>query len=1017
MPLIRGYRDTAKIREGIFPRELTTWNHFGNGSGDYFTITAVNGVTLATAGGIGNSGVAVFADENTGYWRIDYTDALRLANRSAWTIDFFVRIDSDSTSTTNFQTAHEGVIFASGEGGLLTDDGSTRTVDYAGTIDSNRKFKFYYHDGASLNSITSTATIGVDDWFDIKILYENSEIKIYINGTLDSTTSASAGIRNTSNNFVLGGNSTGDYLLNAKIDSFRIRRDAFSTANTSTGVAVKKWNSIIDTVENSGWDEDVLIYLLFGEGAGNTPKPRQTKLIPQTWDDWQYWFQVPEINIHAQLSLFTPTNNKGFLRTTIKTNDNFICAYGAGDFLLQSSGSTSSDQQWRPDFDATLFDDSKDHGHAMHFTHGDPVSPLETEKGYIGLINFFAPTVGVSNSTNFAGFSLTTITQDLVMPARGYLPVEQRTESIAQLDTTKIDSVSAGARFNQGMRPRALKSASIRFDQAKSRNDIVVNDNKEQRFYHGLPYYTLRTTDSSVFEGTGYSYTDVILSTINNKHDHDFRLGNNNTKIIKSISSGTTPRITTHIAHGLSTGDKIFIRPGFSGKFKSYPFDSGTTIDHADAMHLHGQAYVSVVDSTSFDIYYDSGRTNQITMSKSGTFFNVPGYIITPNSNGQPYINDLGHKMVNWTTDFGDVSKIESDTPITQYPTPQNQGSFLFDADTGGTSITQYGTQTTYISNQTVDYLRSGDGARVFYEEIKSIPKGDANDPIVIKTETTGTTDSAGAMMAMCIVDLDLPGNGTLSVSVSNIDTADSTTPQIEYYYTLNGVRENGTGTVTQNTDADGVFNIAITGESDMDSDDLRSIQLCMGLKDIVHASDNDFSRATYSISFVNSDPNGEHRIFWAGGHPPGYETLPNGPRFQNVTTSFNGVIRRRGSIIYKSTSDTANFAVFGIPDVILTNTGDTYVAPSSVADYTQFGSSSPQGKFYQLENVSETTTVSEPNTSSYTDIAPWTPDTSMTVGQFRLYNGVRYKCLRSHTSDVTDFSIDATLRGFWKVV
>jgi hypothetical protein len=977
MPINSGWKDT--IDNIIYPNELTTWDHYGNSSGSYFTITAVGGVTLGSSSGLNSTGAAVFADENAGYWRINYTDALRLSGRSEWTIDFFVRIDTDSTSTTNFQTANEGVIFASGEGGLLTDDGSTRTVDYAGTIDANRKFKFYYHDGATLNTITSTATIGVDDWADIKILYENSEIKISINGSLDSTTSASAGIRNTSNNFVLGGNSTGDYLYNARIDAFRIRRDAFGTANTTSGIAVANWNSIIDTVEASGWDENVLLVLLFNDGAGNVAKPRQTKLIPQTWGDWDYWFQVPSINIAFSMQYAVSTTVKGWPNTNITTTDGFICAYGAGERKLTSAGSSAKDTQWRPDFVSSISGNYSSIGHAVYLTYGNPLAPLETDEGYIGqLTNEDVALLGTTPKT-------INIVQSPIIPARGYLPLTQRTESIAKLDSTKIDSVSADAQYNQGMRPRGIKQASFEINQELFTQKIEVADNNAQRFYHGLPYHTINRS-GTIYEGTGYSYTDVQSSTIDNKHDHDFRLGNTNTKIIKSISASTTPRITTHVAHGLTSGDKIFIRPGYSGRFKSYPFKTGVVKDHADAMHLHGQAYVTVIDSTSFDIYYDSGRSNQITMSQSDVFFNVPGYIITPNDSGQPYIKDTGHKMINWSDNFGDILSVDANADVVSFPEGQQQGPFLFDAAKGGTNITQYGTQKEFISDQNQDFVKVGLGGASF-NDVKSIPKGDSADPIVIKTETTGTTDSTGGMMAMCMLDLDLPGNGTLTVTVSDIDTADSTTPAIEYYYMLNGVRENGTATVTQNTDADGSFTIAISGESDMAADDLRSIQLAIGLKDIVHASDNDSSRATYTISFANSDSNGESRIFWAGGHPPGYETLPAGPYFANESSSFNGIVRRRSGIVYQSTQQGSSFTVRGIPDIIMTNLGYCWVGGERLYGFELRGSGNdPQT--YELEDVTETVKIP----GSHQDHAPWVSETLMQSGQIRVYDGKKYQ-------------------------
>ena len=998
MPITSGWRDTGD--NIIFPIDFSRWDDLGNGSGAYFTITAVGGVTLSAGDGLNGTGTTEFTPENAGYWRINYTDALRLSNRSAWTIDFYIRIDSDSTSTTNFQTAHEGVVFAAGEGGLLTDDGSSRTVDYAGTIDANRKFKFYYNDGSTLNSITSTATIGIDDFHDVKIVYDNSEIKIYINNVLDSTTSASAGITNTSNNFVIGGNSTGDYLLSAKVDAFRIRKDAFLTQNVhSVGLGISTDRQLIDMdptfdgSDNTAWDINTLICLFFNEGEGSTaPKPRQLKLIPQTWGDWEYWWINPRSQIEVTTgSIAFDQPVTGFKNLDITTTDGFLCAYGQGRDEL--GGATTQFNAWTPTANGS-------NRHAL-ITDLNPITELKNDGPFgSGLIT--------TSSTNYS----------LTLPSAGYLPAEQITESQSLLDTTKVDSLSSNSQYNQGMRPRGILQIAYSIDQQLVAEELETNNNSERRFFMGLPYYEVSDNSSTVYEGGIYSFKKSNASSL--RFDHDFRLANTNTKMISSISdnssSGAGVIITTRTAHGLSDGDKIMVRPGLFRNPHSYPNEgTGSTghMDGFDAHKLHGISHVKVRSTTEIELFADTGLTNPINTSTSRTLsLHTPGYIITPNASGEPYIKDLGHKLVNFLSPFADIKHVDANEEVVYRPAIERSGAAGF----SGGSPSSFGLPSKRQAEQTVkEYF----GSFTDTIQTKTTPRGDVNDPIVITTYTTNVTSSSGIRAAPIFVDLDLPTNGTLYVNVSEIERADSSSeapPAIEAFFGLNG-HSPSAGTddsLPLTLDSADTTSFAISADSVMAADELRSIQLFASIGGVTHTSSSDVTRAKWKIWFVSDVSEADNRIFWAGGIPPGYNRLTAGAR-NTQSLSTNYISRERSSIVFKTANENSTLTVFGIPLIAHSLLGETYLSSGSAFEIFRIeGSGNP--KHYDLNKVDETLVNTRGGQSGQgPDIAPWVRFATQTKDQYRLHNRRRWRCLETHTSS-KEFVTDLQL-GRWEVV
>jgi hypothetical protein len=994
MPINSGWRDA--IDNIIWPSDYGRWDDLGNGSGEHFTITAVDKANDFT-----------FAEDNNGYIRINYTDALRLSNRSEWTIDLSIRINSSSTSTTNYQTTHEGVIFAAGEGGLLTDDGSTRTIDYAGTIDANRKFKFYYHDGSSLNSITSTATIGVDDVISLRVTYSNSEIKVYVDGVLDSTTSASAGIRNTSNNFVIGGNttgdSTGDYLLGTDITAFQIRKDA-NTSSTDKQLIDFDPNDVYsdynNLYENSGWDINTMIKFV----DVSPPKPRQLKLIPQTWGDWSYWW----INPKSQIEVVTgdisfPTPITGFKNVNIATTDGFLCAYGqGGDFAAsqQVGIAPSGYAKWMPIAGTNSI-------HALD-TDLNPITAASDDGPYgSGLIT--------TDSTNYS----------LTLPSAGYITAEQITESQTMLDSTKVDTYSGNCVNNQGMRPRGIKQISYTIDQQTIEQEVVTTDNSDRRFFMGLPYYEISDSGSTVYEGAGYDYSGS--SSLTSRFDHDFRLANSNTVLIQDIDENTSAAagiiVTTRTAHGLTDGDKVMMRPGQFRNYGSYPnVGTGSTGScfEFDAFRVHCIRYAKVLSSTEIELYSDPALTNPVNKSLTTDLaLHTPGYLITPNSVGEPYIKDLGHKLLTWDTPFADIKDVKSNTDVIYYPAIQRTGIYGF----GGfynNSIGSLGLPTYRQADQTIKEYWAGNSFPTIADTIqtKTTPRGDVSDPIEINNYNTGET--GGSLDGAAIfVDLDLPTNGTLHVSVSDVVRADgSDAVQIKAIYGLNG-RPPTEGTDDSlsygELDSANTITIPISADSVMADDDLRSIQLFLALQGVTHTSASDETSATWRIWFVSDVSTDNNRIFWAGGIPPGFVRRSAGTRTTSAIT--NGAISRpRSNLVYKTTLENSNFTITGIPLIGHSLLGETFVGSGAYDEIFRAVEGTGNSRHYDMTKVDETISkTSGGTTDEGPDIAPWVRFAAQVKDQYRLFGRRRWKCLVSHTSS-KEFVTDLQL-GRWEQV
>jgi hypothetical protein len=414
------------------------------------------------------------------------------------------------------------------------------------------------------------------------------------------------------------------------------------------------------------------------------------------------------------------------------------------------------------------------------------------------------------------------------------------------------------------------------------------------------------------------------------------------------------------------------------------------------------------------ELYADSGLTNPVNTSTARTLsLHVPGYIITPDTNGVPYIKDLNHKLVNFDNPIADIKDIKSNREIVYTPGITRNGSLA--GPLNETTPPFEGLPTGRLAEQTVSEYFGSPADRI---EFKTTPKGDVNDPIEITTFTTSRT-GADIVAAPIFVDLDLPTDGTLFLNLSNIERADSSTevpPRIIAFYGLNGHSPTpGTDdSITSFTlDSADTVSFAISADSEMQPDQLRSIQLYAGIEGVTHTSFDDVTRAKWTMWFVSSVGPEHNRIFWAGGMPPGFNKLDNPRCATSNATDF--VSRPRSMIIYKSDGDASSFEMTGIPLTAQSLLGETYISSGDVFDIFRTEGSG-QAQHYDLNKVDETHVGTRGGLRDQgPDIAPWVRFATQTKDQYRLHVRRRWKCLESHTSS-KNFETDLRL-GRWELV
>lgn len=984
MPINNNSAFYDALDEVYWPKDFIKWDDLGNGFNSTTTITSVGGASV-------NNGALSFGQAHSSYWQLTYNNSIRLHDRTDWTVEFRIRINTDSTSTTNFQTANDGIIVCQGDGDISATPFTDRP-NWAIYLDNNNVLHFAYQSGGTHNDTTSSGwSLGNDDYYDVSFKKSGLTLSVYINNqSVGSTTLNSDDISASTDDLFIGGNPGGDYLYNADIDAIRIRKDNFSGDTlTANGDLHMIDPTESETASYDGkWDTDVLLYLPVTETSGTTTDQAYLKTFPDTWGTWTSWFVNPIDKIDVTTSTITfdqPT--KGFKEVSITTTDGFLCAFGAGeqDFPTDFLNDVPS-RSWRGRYNNSAT--------AIHAQGGD--------------IDFITPTAG------FERASLETVTStnfNLKLPTRGYYPAS---ETI-------------------GKRPRGLKKILYEFNQkAVLEAQSTTSDN--HIFTLGMPYF--ESVNGSIRqEGGFYMSGDIGFADQFNFRDWDFRW-NHLTLHIQDIEADSADAIvvTTVTDHGLSTGDSVYMRLGV-------PY-TATLDQHNDAWEpfqkINGVKYIQVIDSTSFKLFYDSSRANVVTHAGSIPQFNS-STCQTYDTVWYNYVADHRLRLLQWTKLFEGVKEVDvgSMNYGIQPEFVENANLDCFTSHIGPSVDDAYSDSLyTTVNNLNLRGKRSAHTGNFtsifdsFTPDYKPVPKGTQADPFVIRSTGGNVTSSAGGPMAPIYIAMDTRYGGTLKISVTDIETADSTTPtDLKYSVILNG-EGNPSGAPTLQTQSVGsTISIAVTEKSRTPAplyQVFTNISLMVYLDGVVHTDPADRSRATYTIwfepeTFFDVGTN-EKVLFYAGGLQPGRNTLETRGR-PRVGANFTegSVIRPSNWALYQNVGSSifnknqaVDVVIKGIPPIAYSVIGETYYSNTlNFPNIQGQGDNGTARQLYQLPYVSENNHYAAEGGVTVS-AAPWLEQATMTRGMKRIYAGFVYECQVDHISS-KNFDDDYNL-GYWTI-
>lgn len=120
--------------------------------------------------------------------------------------DYAFANDNSSQQLTDSVTVAVWVkVNSNGTTSSIARKGATNTPSYSLNRESDNSFKFWVHLGSWLNSGAATTVTSVGEWYHVAGVYDGSEIKVYVNGVLEASSSHSGSMSTTVDNFYIGG--------------------------------------------------------------------------------------------------------------------------------------------------------------------------------------------------------------------------------------------------------------------------------------------------------------------------------------------------------------------------------------------------------------------------------------------------------------------------------------------------------------------------------------------------------------------------------------------------------------------------------------------------------------------------------------------------------------------------------------------------------------------------------------------------------------------------------------------
>lgn len=183
-----------------------------------------NGGTVSTYSGEGafNSGFAPVV--SPGPRSLSFNGSTNYLNAgqfnlsgNAVTIEGWVKVNAFKTAFPNISSVL----------GIEVGDNNSAMLRFGDGNLANNKLQFILSFGSAQKKINTTAAFNTNTWYHIAATYDGTEMKLYVNGTLDTSTPATGGF--TANGIMyLGRNYDNSRALNGSLDEFRVWKRALT---------------------------------------------------------------------------------------------------------------------------------------------------------------------------------------------------------------------------------------------------------------------------------------------------------------------------------------------------------------------------------------------------------------------------------------------------------------------------------------------------------------------------------------------------------------------------------------------------------------------------------------------------------------------------------------------------------------------------------------------------------------------------------------------------------------------
>ena len=144
--------------------------------------------------------------------------------------DDYINAGADSSLNLSVFTISLWVNFADGAGAeqAIRKWGSNRGIAIGTSGDSTNKFRFQASNSSSEKYVDSSTTVVANTWYHLTGTADGSNIKLYVNGSLENTVSSTITLDTASDNLYIGGFSS--VKLNGKIANFGIWNRSLSSS-------------------------------------------------------------------------------------------------------------------------------------------------------------------------------------------------------------------------------------------------------------------------------------------------------------------------------------------------------------------------------------------------------------------------------------------------------------------------------------------------------------------------------------------------------------------------------------------------------------------------------------------------------------------------------------------------------------------------------------------------------------------------------------------------------------------